>query len=82
MNTLTIKLPFTLDDELSRLAQREHVSKSEVLRQALSACVHERNKQAPASAALDAVADLVACFSGGPKDLASDPAHLADFGRR
>lgn len=82
MNTLTIKLPFTLDDELSRLAQREHVSKSEVVRQALSAYVNERNNQAPASAALDAVSDLVACFSGGPKDLASNPAHLAGFGRR
>lgn len=82
MNTLTIKLPFTLDDELSRLAQREQVSKSEVVRQALSAYVNERNNQAPASAALDAVSDLVACFSGGPKDLASNPAHLAGFGQR
>jgi metal-responsive CopG/Arc/MetJ family transcriptional regulator len=82
MNTLTIKLPFTLDDELSRLAQREHLSKSEVVRQALSAYVLERNSRAPASAALDAVSDLVGCFSGGPADLASNPAHLADFGKR
>ena len=55
MNTLTIKLPFKLDDELSRLAQREHLSKSEVVRQDLSAYVHERNNLAPASAALDAL---------------------------
>ncbi len=82
MNTLTIKLPFTLDDELSRFAQREHLSKSEVVRQALSAYVNERNSLAPASTALDAVSDLVGCFSGGPADLASNPAHLADFGQR
>ncbi len=82
MNTLTIKLSFTLDDELSRLAQREHLSKSEVVRQALSAYVNERNNLAPASTALDAVSDLVGCFSGGPADLASNPAHLAGFGQR
>ena len=55
---------------------------AEVVRQALSAYVNERNSLAPASAALDAVSDLVGCFSGGPADLASNPAHLADFGQR
>jgi metal-responsive CopG/Arc/MetJ family transcriptional regulator len=82
MNVLSIKLPSPLDEELARLAQRDHLSKSEVVRQALAAYVQERNKQAPAPSALDAVSDLVGCFSGGPSDLASNPAHLADFGQR
>jgi len=30
---------------------------------------------------LDAIPDLVGCFSGGPADLSSNPAHLADLGQ-
>ena len=81
MNTLTIKLPSALDEELAKLAQREHLNKSEVVRQALTAYLKERTATAPDSA-LDAIADLVGCFSGGPRDLSTNPEHLADFGRR
>jgi hypothetical protein len=31
--------------------------------------------------ALDQADDLVGCFSGGPKDLASNPRHLVGFGK-
>jgi hypothetical protein len=30
---------------------------------------------------LDRADDLVGCFGGGPKDLASNPRHLAGFGK-
>lgn len=82
MNTVTLKLPAQMDEELAQLARREHLSKSEVLRQALAAYLQQRGADAPAASALDAIADLVGCFEGGPADLSSNPAHLADFGLR
>lgn len=82
MNTLTLKLPAQLDEQLAQLAQREHLSKSEVVRQALAAYVHQRGAEARSVSALDAVADLVGCFEGTPRDLSSNPDHMAGFGAR
>lgn len=82
MNALTIKLPQTLDEEIARLARKEHLSKSELVRKALVAYVQERGAAPPQASALDAVSDLAGCFSGGPGDLSSNPAHLTGFGQR
>jgi Arc/MetJ-type ribon-helix-helix transcriptional regulator len=81
MNTLTIKIPPQLEQEIARASQREHLSKSELVRRALVAYVSQRNAAAPTMSALEQAGDLVGCFSGGPPDLSTDPRHLDDFGR-
>jgi Arc/MetJ-type ribon-helix-helix transcriptional regulator len=82
MNTLTLKLPEQMDEQLAQLARREHLSKSEVVRQALAAYIRQSNASPTAGSSLDAVIDLVGCFDGGPADLSSNPDHLAGFGLR
>jgi hypothetical protein len=82
MNTLTIKISPSLEQQLVDAAQRAHLSKSEVVRRALAAYVaHPVHGTAPFVSALDRAGDLVGCFEGGPADLASNPRHLDGFGR-
>jgi hypothetical protein len=82
MNTLTIKLPAALDEALVEASRREHLTKSELVRRALSAYVARPLGSAPFVSALEQAGDLVGCFKGGPKDLASNPKHMAGFGKR
>ncbi len=81
MNTLSIKLDSPLEKALLKLSMRERVSKSELVRRALQAYAMQRLHDAPAQSALEKAGDLVGCFKGAPPDLASNPAHLADFGK-
>jgi argininosuccinate lyase len=80
METLTVKIDPSLVQQLEEASAREHVSKSELVRRAIAAYVARRG--APFVSALDQAGDLVGCFSGGPKDLASNPKHMQDFGRK
>ncbi len=81
MNTLTIKIPSDLEQELVLASQREHLSKSELVRRALVAYVSQRKAGTGQMSALEQAGDLVGCFSGGPPDLSANPRHLDDFGR-
>ena len=81
MNTLTIKISPQLEREIVLTSEREHLTKSELVRRALVAYISQRNGAVPAMSALDQAGDLVGCFSGGPSDLSSNPRHLDDFGR-
>jgi len=81
MNTLTIKIPPQLEQEILQASAREHLSKSEVVRRALTAYVSARKGGEPMVSALDQAGDLVGCFVGGPPDISSNPRHLDDFGR-
>jgi len=81
MNTLTIKIPPQLEQDLVLASEREHLSKSELVRRALVAYVSQRKAATPAMSALEQAGDLVGCFVGGATDLSSNPRHLDDFGR-
>jgi len=81
MNTLTIKILPELEQDLARLSAREHLSKSELVRRAIAAYIHQKNTGAPALSALDKAGDLVGCFNTGPADLSSNPRYLDDFGK-
>lgn len=82
MNTLTLKIPEALEAQLAAASAAEHVSKSALVRRALESYLAQREaKKNSAPSALERVGDLVGCFDGGPDDLATNPAHLADFGR-
>ena len=81
MNTISIKIDTELERALVLASEREHLSKSELMRRALVSYLNQRSAAA-APSALDLVGDLAGCFSGGPADLSSNPRHLDDFGRR
>jgi hypothetical protein len=81
MSTLTIKIPPQLEQEIVLASEREHLSKSELVRRALVAYISQRNSAVPTRSALEQAGDLVGCFSGGPSDLSSNPRYLDDFGR-
>ncbi len=81
MNTLTIKIPPELDQQLRQMSEQTALGKSELVRRALQAFMTQTHAASPFVSALDQAGDLVACFSGGPADLSSNPAHLKDFGR-
>jgi Arc/MetJ-type ribon-helix-helix transcriptional regulator len=81
MSTLTIKIPPQLEQDIVLASEREHLSKSELVRRALVAYISQRNAAVPTLSALDQAGDLVGCFSGGPSDLSSNPRYLDDFGR-
>jgi len=81
MTTLSIKIPPQLEQEIVLASEREHLSKSELVRRALVAYISQRNAAVPTRSALDQAGDLVGCFSGGPSDLSSNPRYLDDFGR-
>ncbi|MBV5299558.1 MAG: CopG family transcriptional regulator [Rhodoferax sp.] len=82
MNTLTIKIPATLEQELAHLSQQTNVTKSELVRRALLAFIVQSKSATPFVPALDQAGDLVGCFSGGPSDLSSNTEYLKDFGQR
>lgn len=81
MDTLTIKIPSDLAGALEKAVQRTHLSKSELVRRALVAYT-ARQEESRFVSALDKAGDLVGCFTGGPKDLSSNPKHLAGFGKK
>lgn len=81
MNTLTIKIPSTLEAAIVSASVEAHLSKSELVRRAIETYLRQRESASPFVSALDRAGDLVGCFSGGPDDLASNPAHLTEFGQ-
>ena len=81
MNTLTIKIPSELEQEIVLASQREHLSKSELVRRALVAYVSQQKAGMLSMSALEQAGDLAGCFGGEPSDLSSNPRHLDDLGR-
>ncbi|CAG0953962.1 hypothetical protein BURK2_00355 [Burkholderiales bacterium] len=81
MNTLTVKMPSQLAETLDQLCAREHVTRSELVRRAIESYLRAQTEGESRGGLLDRAGDLVGCFEGGPKDLASNPKHLAGFGR-
>ena len=83
MNTLTLKIPPALNTALAEASQRQRLSKSELVRRAVTAYLaRDGAEQAGAPSALDLAGDLVGCFGGGPADLSCNPRHLDGFGQR
>jgi metal-responsive CopG/Arc/MetJ family transcriptional regulator len=81
MNTVKVKIPQALDDALARASARAHISKSEVVRRAVAAYLAPYDATTQQPSALARAGNLVGCFSGGPRDLASHPQYLEELGR-
>jgi hypothetical protein len=76
MRAPTIKLPEPLDDKLTAIAKRRHMTRAKALREALD--VFDGQTAKPPVAAL--AADLIGSLEG-PGDLLSNPKHMAGYGR-
>ena len=83
MAVISLKLTEELDAQLTAQAQRRRLSKSELVRRALTAFLQASEQGGggpqPQSAA-DLLADLVGYCEDGPADLSSNPAHLSELG--
>jgi Arc/MetJ-type ribon-helix-helix transcriptional regulator len=81
MDTLTIKIPEDLAAAIEKAVRRTHLTKSELVRRALVAYT-ARQTGGQFVSALEQAGDLVGCFKGGPRDLASNPRHMEGFGKK
>lgn len=79
MKTLSLKISETLQGDLETFAAERGISRSAVVREALTLLL-EGGKPRPKGSALAMVEDLAGAVEG-PEDLASSPAYLDDLGR-
>lgn len=80
MAVISLKLSEALDAQLTEQAQRRRLSKSELVRRALTAFLQSPEQgveDATPPFAADLLADLVGCCEGGPADLSSNPGFLS-----
>jgi len=68
MRTLTVRLPEALVAQIEAESRRRKLSKSDVVRERLTAAGRSREQQ---PAALDAIADVVGSVDGLPRDLSA-----------
>jgi Arc/MetJ-type ribon-helix-helix transcriptional regulator len=68
MKTLTVRLPDALAAEIQAESRRRKLSKSDVVRERLSA---DAGASRPGSAALDSIADLIGSVDELPADLST-----------
>ena len=80
MTTLTLKVPETLAEQLHRVAGQRRVPKSQIVREALETALRQARLQ-PTPSAHDRMKSGCGIVKGGPRDLASNPKYLVDFGQ-
>ena len=68
MKTLTVRLPDALVAEIEGESRRRKLSKSEVVRERLSAPTHPIKRS---SASLDGIVDLIGSVDGPPRNLSA-----------
>jgi Arc/MetJ-type ribon-helix-helix transcriptional regulator len=70
MKTLTVRLPEVLVAQIEAESRRRKLSKSDVVRERLTAAERSRRRK---PALLDAIADVVGSIDGLPRDLSARP---------
>ncbi len=78
MKTMSLKIPPQLEAALAARAEREGISKSSLVREAVAQYL-VNDPMPPRSSFLAQAEDLAGCIDG-PVDLSSNPDHLADYG--
>ena len=81
MGTLTVKIPQSLEREITRIARRRRMTKSEAVRRAMEQFIARDEETKSFQSALELAGNLVGSVKGAPADLASNPRHLEDYGR-
>lgn len=80
MRTLSLKLPQALDRKLAAVVKRRGARKSDVVREALERYL-EGTPEARNGSVVELAGELVGCVTDAPRDLSTNPRHLADLGK-
>jgi len=78
--TLAVRISKAERDALRRRAKHEQVSQGDLVRRALRA-YGVTTATSPDQTGYDVIKHLIGRAEGGPTDLSSNPAHLADYGK-
>ncbi len=81
MKVLTVKVSKELEREIDRVARQDRVSKSELVRRAMTQYFTRRDQSPRLRTPADLAADLIGSIRGTPPDLSSNPRYLKDLGR-
>jgi hypothetical protein len=79
MQTISLRLPDEIVEELDRAAKAQHVTKSALVRASIEKTLRPA-QSAKAQSCYDLVSDLVGSIKGTPKDLATNPKYFEGFG--
>src|SRR5262249_52046315 len=79
MQTISLKLPDDLLADLEREAKARRVSKSVLIRESLETALRRRSRRGAVSC-YDLARDLAGTVKGLPRDLASNPKYMEEFG--
>jgi hypothetical protein len=80
MRTISVKLSDDLFAQLGQEAKTRRVTKSQLVRESLEKCLHER-PPAGAVSCYDLARDLAGTVKGLPKDLADNPKYMEGLGQ-
>lgn len=75
MRTISVKVPIYLDEQLTKISEQRRLSRSTILRDAITAYVAEPDKSFTTLAS-----DLAGSLSG-PEDLSTSADHMTEYGR-
>ena len=79
MRTISLKLPEQLVADLEREAKARRVTKSVLVRECLEKALHREPRRGTLSC-YDLASDLAGKIKGLPRDLATNPKYMDDFG--
>ncbi|RJP27034.1 MAG: ribbon-helix-helix protein, CopG family [Candidatus Omnitrophota bacterium] len=79
MKTLTLKLPDILESRLNTFARKRELSRSEIVRHALTD-FFSREEMSESGSFLDCSRDLVGSIEG-PSDLSTNKSHFETYGK-
>ena len=80
MQTISLKLPDDLLAQLESEAKARRVTKSSLVRESLEKAFHRDSRSGPVSCH-DLARDLAGSVKGLPKDIATNPKYMDDFGK-
>lgn len=79
MQTLSLKLPDTLLQEINEISEERGISKSSFIREAVTQYLHGGSTSPQSGSFLDLASDLCGSVAG-PKDLSTNKKHLEGYG--
>ncbi len=80
MNTISLKLPDRLLERLEEESKARGTTKSALVRECLAKSLDAR-AATDAGSCYELARDLAGSIKGLPRDLATNPKHMEDFGR-
>jgi metal-responsive CopG/Arc/MetJ family transcriptional regulator len=80
LQTITVKVPRSLAARVARAAKKRRSTRSETVRQLLEQGL-DASERWPKGSVGEAIGHLFGAAKGGPRDLATNPKYMDDFGK-